>query len=124
YWTVGLGDLDAAEYAEVENPIAWGLAAWMRQPRPGRVELRLRLFEKIVRFVRDEAYRRLLLDTVRTYFTLDRAEQADEERLLRSRTYQEVNEMLHTELGKLERAAKRQGRSEGERMALQSALVE
>jgi hypothetical protein len=32
--------------------------------------------------------------------------------------------MLHTELGKLERAAERRGRAEGERVALQSALLD
>jgi hypothetical protein len=128
YWTVGLGDLDAAEYAQTENPIAWALASWMRQPQSGRVELRLRLPTKIVRFVRDEAYRRLLLDAVRTYFTLNRTEQTEEERLLQSGPYREVGAMLQTELSKLERAAERRGRAEGkaegERVALQSALIE
>jgi hypothetical protein len=128
FWTVALGDLDAAEYAESENPIAWAPASWMRQPQSARVELRLQLLAKIVRFVRDEAYRRLLLDAVRTYFTLNRAEQTVEEQMLLSGPYREVREMLHTELSKLERAAERRGRAEGkaegERVALQGALIE
>ncbi len=128
FWTVGLGDLEVAEYAQTENPIAWALASWMRHPQSGRVELRLRLLAKIVRFVRDEAYRRLLLDSVQTYFTLDRSEQTEEERLLQSELYREVRATLHTELGKLERAAERRGRAEGkaegERVALQSVLME
>jgi hypothetical protein len=128
YWTVGLGDLDAAEYAQTENPIAWALASWMRHPQSSRVELRLQLLAKIVRFVRDRAYRRILLDAVRTYFTLNRAEQTVEEQMLLSGPYREVREMLHTELSKLERAAERRGRAEGkaegERVALQSVLME
>jgi hypothetical protein len=119
YWVVGLGDLEAEAYAESDNPAAWALAAWMRQQRPGRVELRLRLVEKILRFVRDEEYRRLLLDAVRSYFTLSKAEQAEEERLLQSRAHGEVNEMLQTELGRLEERARREGRQEGEEQARQ-----
>jgi hypothetical protein len=76
-----------ATLAASDNPAAWALAAWMRQRRPGRVELRLRLVEKILRFVRDENYRRLLLDAVRTYFTLSKAEQAEERDLLQSRAW-------------------------------------
>jgi hypothetical protein len=123
YWSVGLGDLEAETYVESDNPMAWALAAWMRQRPPGRVELRLRLVEKLLRFVRDESYRRLLLDTVRSYFKLSRAEQAEEQRLLRSR-YGEVNEMLHTELGRLEERARREGRREGEAQARQQALLD
>jgi hypothetical protein len=119
-----LGDLEAEAYAESDNPAAWALAAWMRQQRPGRVELRLRLVEKILRFVRDEEYRRLLLDAVRSYFTLSKAEQAEEERLLQSRAHGEVNEMLQTELGRLEERARREGRQEGEEQARQQMQTE
>jgi len=115
YWSVGLGDLDADQYVESENPAAWALASWMRQRRAGRVELRLRLLGKILRFVRDEPYRRLLLDAVRTYFRLSGREAAEEEQLLQSQMYGEVNEMLQTELGRLEDAA--------ERKALHNAIV-
>src|SRR5688572_32959458 len=76
YWSAGIGDLNAEEYAESDNPMAWALAAWMRQRRGGRVELRLRLLDKVLRFVQDGMYRKLLLDTVRSYFTLNRVEQA------------------------------------------------
>src|SRR5438128_1336995 len=36
YWSVGLGDLEVESYAGAENPMAWALAAWMRQPPSGR----------------------------------------------------------------------------------------
>jgi hypothetical protein len=121
YWSVGLGDLEAEAYAESQNPMAWALAAWMRQRREDRVELRLRLVEKLLRLVRDESYRRLLLDTVRTYFRLNRAEQAEEQRLLQSGIYGEVNEMLHTELGRLEERARREG-EERARQQMQTEL--
>lgn len=128
YWSVGLGDLEAEAYAGSDNPMAWALAAWMRQQSQDRVELRLRLVEKLFRFVRDEAYRRLLLDAVRTYFRLSRAEQAEEQRLLQSGVYGEVREMLNTELGRLEERARREGRQEGRRegeaQARQQALLE
>ena len=116
YWSVGLGDLDALQYADSENPIAWALASWMRQQQPGRVALRLQLLEKILRFVRDEPYRRLLVDAVRTYFKLSAVEARDERHLLQSGPYGEVNELLQTELGKLEQAA--------ERKALRNALLD
>jgi hypothetical protein len=118
YWSVGLGDLDAAKYAESQNPIAWALASWMRQQRHGRAELRLSLLTRILRFVRDEPYRWLLLDAVRTYFKLGPAERLEEQQLLRSGRYREVEEMTQTELGKLADAARR----EGAREALQGAL--
>jgi hypothetical protein len=124
YWSVGLGDLDADQNAESENPAAWALASWMRQRRAGRVELRLRLLGKILRFVRDEPYRRLLLDAVRTYFRLSGRETAEEQQLLQSRTFGEVNEMLQTELGRLEERARREGRREGEEHARQQMQTE
>jgi hypothetical protein len=39
YWSVGLGDLQAEPYAEIENPMGWALASWMRQQRgdPSRI---------------------------------------------------------------------------------------
>jgi len=118
YWSVGLGDLDAMQYAQSENPIAWALASWMRQQRQGRAELRLRLLTRILRSVRDEPYRWLLLDAVRTYFKLNPVEQLEEQRLLRSGSFREVEQMAQTELRKLADAARR----EGERQALQGAL--
>jgi hypothetical protein len=121
YWSVGLGDLEAEAYAESGNPMAWALAAWMRQQPRGRVELRLRLVEKLFRFVRYESYRRLLLDTVRTYFRLSRAEQEEEERLLRSGAYGEVSVMLNTELGRLEERARREGEAHA-RQEMQTEL--
>jgi predicted LPLAT superfamily acyltransferase len=73
-----LGDLEAEPYAAQENPMGWALASWMRQRRETRVELRLRLMEKILRFVRAEEYQELLLDTVQSYYRLSRAEQQAE----------------------------------------------
>jgi hypothetical protein len=113
YWSVGLGELDAEGYAASATPMAWALASWMRQPRQGRVELRLRLLAQILRRVADEIYRKLLLDAVHTYFRLNTREQAEEERLLQSQSYGEVNEMLNTHLGRLEAKARREGRLEG-----------
>jgi hypothetical protein len=101
YWSVGLGELDGETYAQSANPMAWALASWMRQPRQARAALRLGLQEKILRLVSDEWYRGLLLDTVRSYFSLNRREQAEEERLLESPGRGEINEMLQTELGRM-----------------------
>jgi hypothetical protein len=100
--------------------MALALAAWMRQRRAGRVELRLRRLDKILRFVQDERYRRLLLDTVRSYFRLNRIEQAEEQQLLERGPYGEVREMLQTELGRWEE----QVRSATEEQVLQDALIE
>jgi hypothetical protein len=101
YWSVGLGDLEAETYAQSVNPMAWALASWMRQPRQGRPIMRLRLQERILKLVRDDWNRGLLLDTVRTYFRLSPRERAEEERLLQSTSHNEVIEMLQTELGRM-----------------------
>jgi len=103
YWSVGIGDLDAEAYAQSDNPMAWALSAWMRQPRQDRAVLRVQLQEKILRFVGDPWYRSLLVDTVRSYFRLNRREQVEEAEILRSQPYEEVNEMLQTEFGRMRR---------------------
>ena len=125
YWSVGIGDLDAEEYARSDNPMAWALAAWMRQPRRGlaRVTLRLRLLASILRSVRDPYYRRLLLDTLRTYFTLSADEQTEERVLLESGPYQEVRSMFDTELGRLEDRAQQKGEQKGLQHALLAVLL-
>jgi hypothetical protein len=126
YWSVGLGELPAEEYAARENPRGWALAAWMRQQREGRVELRLRLVDKILRRVQDTAYQGLLLDTLQTYYKLSGRERRLEEQLLRTGPYAEVEAMAQTVLGRMEARARREGRQEGrqegEELALQRAL--
>jgi hypothetical protein len=122
YWSVGLGDLEAEPYAEQQNPMGWALTSWMRQPRETRVELRLRLVEKILRFVRAEEYQELLLDTVQSYYRLSRTEQQIEERLVRSGQYGEVADMEQTWLGRIKTKERREGRQEGEVLAAQRAV--
>jgi hypothetical protein len=122
YWSVGLGDLEAEPYAEQENPMGWALASWMRQPRETRVELRLRLMEKILRFVRAEEYQELLLDTVQSYYRLSRAERQTEQRLARSGKFGEVEEMAQTVLDRMKAKERREGRQEGEVLAAQRAV--
>jgi hypothetical protein len=122
YWSVGLGDLDAEAYAGTDNPMAWALDSWMRQRAQGRVELRLRLVERLLRSVRDESYRRLLLDAIRTYFRLNRTEQAEEQRLLDSGAFGEVDDMLNTELGRLEERARREEASRARQQSLLDIL--
>ena len=122
YWSVGLGDLEAEPYAEQNNPMGWALAAWMRQQRETRVELRLRLVEKILRLVRADEYQELLLDTLQSYYRLSRAEQRAEERLLRSGRYGEVDEMAQAVLGRMKAKERREGRHEGEVSAAQRAV--
>jgi hypothetical protein len=122
YWSVGLGDLEAEPYAEQENPMGWALASWMRQQRETRVELRLRLVEKILRLVRADEYQELLLDTVASYYRLSKTEQRTEERLIRSGRYGEVDEMEQTVLGRMKAKERRAGRQEGEVHAAQRAV--
>jgi hypothetical protein len=119
YWSVGLGDLEAEAYAELQNPMGWALASWMRQERETRVELRLRLVEKILRLVRSEEYQELLLDTVQSYYRLSRTEQQTEERLVRSGRYGEVDEMEQTWLGRI----KAKERRETLQQAVQRAIL-
>jgi hypothetical protein len=115
------GELAAEEYAARDNPMAWALASWMRQQHGGRVELRLRLIDKILRRVRDPAYQGLLLDTLQTYYKLSGRERRQEEQLLRREPYAEVEEMAQTVLGRMEARARREGRQEGAVSALQRA---
>jgi hypothetical protein len=126
YWSVGLGELEAEAYAETDNPMGWALASWMRQQREQRVELRLHLIEKILRFVRDAAYQDLLLDAVQTYYRLSQRERKAEERLLQTGRYSEVDEMAQTVLGRMKarerREGREEGRQEGEELALQRAV--
>jgi predicted transposase/invertase (TIGR01784 family) len=126
YWSVGLGELEAEAYAAADNPMGWALASWMRQEREGRVELRLSMIEKILRFVRDTEYQGLLLDTVQTYYKLSMSEQKTEEQLLRTDRYREVEEMAQTVMERREARARREGqqegRQEGEELALQRAV--
>lgn len=122
YWSVGLGELEAAEYAEQANPMGWALASWMRQRRADRVELRLRLMEKILGFVRGEEYQELLLDTVQTYYRLSGSERKIEERMLGTRRYAEVTEMAQTVLGRMKARERREARQEGEEAGLRRAV--
>ena len=123
YWSVGLGDLEAEPYAEQTNPMGWALASWMRQQRETRVELRLRLVEKILRLVRAEEYQELLLDTVQSYYRLSRTEQRAEERLVRTGRYGEVDEMAQTVLGRMKARAQREGEVLAAQRAVQRAIL-
>ena len=118
YWSVGLGDLDAEPYAEQPNPMGWALASWMRQRRETRVELRLRLVDRILRSVRVDEYQELLLDTVQSYYTLSATEQRAEERLVRSGRYGEVEEMEQTWLGRIKAKERRETLREAVRRAI------
>ncbi len=113
YWSVGLGDLDAEQYAERDNPMGWALAAWMRQQRESRVELRLQLLQKILRFGGGEAYQELLLDTVQSYYRLSGRERKVEEQFVSAGRYGEVQAMGQTWLERQRARAEREGRQEG-----------
>ncbi|HET6386834.1 MAG TPA: hypothetical protein VFJ58_25880 [Armatimonadota bacterium] len=113
YWSVGLGDLEARDYVDRDNPMAWALASWMRHTGFSRPELRLTLQEKILRRVHDDEYREALLGAVQEYFTLNEKERAEEQRLRTSKQYAEVQEMLVGDLGKAEQRGLRTGRREG-----------
>jgi hypothetical protein len=102
--------------------MGWALASWMRQQREGRVELRLRLMEKILRFVRAEEYQELLFDTVQTYYRLSGMERKAEERLLRSGRYGDVEAMAQTVLGRMAARERREGREEGRQEGALEAL--
>jgi hypothetical protein len=106
YCSVGLGELEATEYAQRENPMGWALASWMRQKRESRVELRLQLIQKILRFVRAETYRGLLLDTIQTYYKLSRRERTAEEQLLGTAPYREVEEIAQSFMERREARAR------------------
>jgi hypothetical protein len=123
YWSVGLGELAAEEYAEGDNPMGWALTSWMRQQQQDRVELRVRVIEKILRFVREAPYQELLFDAVQTYYRLSGTERREEQRLWASREFDAEGEMAQTFLERMKSRARRAGRQEGRQEALQETLL-
>jgi hypothetical protein len=83
------------------------------------VELRLRLMEQILRFVRAEEYQELLLDAVESYYKLSGRERKAEEQLVRSGRYGEVKQVAQTVLERREARAQ----LETMRHAVQQAIL-
>lgn len=71
----------------------------------------------------DERYRGLLLDTISTYYTLNKSEREEEQEMLQSPEFTEVNRQMLTAFEKLERKAERKGIQKGEQKGLQIALL-
>jgi flagellar biosynthesis/type III secretory pathway protein FliH len=98
----------------------------MRQRREHRVELRLRLMETVLRFVRAEEYQSLLLDAIETYYRLSRAERRTQAALLQSGQFGGLTEMAETVLERLQARARRkaleEGRQEGAIEAMRAAI--
>ena len=77
YWRISLRGLPAAEYLEGGPALGAALAALMRPPPGGRVELKAAIFARLRRGDLAPGTRALFFNFVQTYLELDEAEHAD-----------------------------------------------
>ncbi|HIE52087.1 MAG TPA: DUF4351 domain-containing protein [Armatimonadetes bacterium] len=110
YWLVNLSRLEVREYEGVGNPLAGGLMALMRRGELGKVEHKLRCYERIMEWKRDETRREMLVDIVDTYLPLRGEEAAEFERRVRGREEEEM--------GKVVTQRELRGRPQGQQQAL------
>ena len=77
YWRISLRGLPAAEYLEGGPALGAALAALMRPPPGGKVELKAAIFARLRRGDLAPGTRALFFKFVQTYLELDEAEHAD-----------------------------------------------
>ena len=94
YHCVGLPDLPAEQYREVENPLAPALSALMKPGGTGRAMQKALLLQRTLRQPVDEARKSLLVNIVETYLALDKKEQQEFRDLVEREPNLEVKEML------------------------------
>ena len=94
YTAIGLPDLSADDYRDVDNPLASGLSALMRVSALGKAVQKVGSLRKIAQSTVDEARKFLLINTVETYLTLDTSEEAEFQGLVTRPGTEEVREMI------------------------------
>jgi hypothetical protein len=119
YLYVGLPNLEAEQYVAGQNWLGVALAALMRVPPSGKVQLRLEALRRILLECPENDYRRLLLqECVEAYLPLDDEEQQQFEQMLHTEPYREMEPMMLTTFEK----GIAKGRAEGQRAAARLLL--
>jgi hypothetical protein len=82
YDAIGLPDLSADDYRELENPLAPALSALMRPGRLGRLAQKVASLRRVLLSEVDEARKSLLVNVIEKYLPLSAAEAAQFETLI------------------------------------------
>jgi hypothetical protein len=94
YHAIGLPDLSADDYRELDNPLAPALSALMRPSRFGRLSQKVHCLRRVLVSDVDEARKSLLVNVIEKYMSLSLAEQAEFETVMEQDEVEEVREML------------------------------
>jgi hypothetical protein len=94
YECVGLPDLSADDYLEVDNLLAPGLSALMKTSRLGRTFQKIISIRRTVERDLDEARKALLLNIIETYLKLSETEEEEFRRMISQEESQEVRQVL------------------------------
>ena len=116
YWRIGLPKLDGASYVGLANPLAPALAALMKPGSPARARWKLECMAALRRIRVDEARRRLLVDCIETYLTLNAREETEFDRLVHERKNKEVRQMRKTWSEQLMERGEARGRKIGQKL--------
>lgn len=92
--SIGLPDLAADDYRDLDNPLAPAVSALMRPSALGRTFQKAFGLRRVLHSAVDEARKALLINIIETYVTLDTTEEDAFRRLLGQEQLQEVTQML------------------------------
>lgn len=94
YNAIGLPDLQADDYQELENPLGPGLSALMKTSKLGRVAHKFQSLRAMARSHIDPARKALLNNVVETYLTLNDAEKSELQEIIGTPEGEEVRTMI------------------------------
>ncbi len=94
YQAVGLRDLQADDYQDLENPLGPALSALMKPCRRGRVIQKYRSLRAMARIGIDESRKALLTNVVETYLRLSEQELTEFDQLMTAPEGEEIREMI------------------------------
>ncbi len=94
YNVVGLPDLSAANYLDLDNPLGPTLSALMHSDEGSRVVRRLASMQKRSLLLTDDARRSLLLNIIERYLPLNAAEEAELQERIAQPELREVRDVI------------------------------
>ncbi len=101
--------LDPEVYLRGDNPLGWALAVRMRRGRMGRPALVLQSLARITRAGLSDMKKVLLLNCVKMYGKLNRAEEAQMQAMMETEEYRDVREVELTWSEQLESKGEKKG---------------
>ena len=104
------GSLDGVRYAETSNPIALALTGLMNVSHADRARIKGEALQRVEKLKLDARQRELLLDAVEVFTVLDKQQQAEFDRLLKSPQFQKVRDMQKSSYEILEERVLEKGR--------------